>query len=66
MYWHLIRTKNGRYLSIAPIDIKKDLDGLTEYVERVCNNEIKKKNITKEEAGLMTGLAKNLKKAMEK
>ncbi len=57
-----LELKNGRYLSIAPIDIKKDLDGLTEYVERVCNNEIKKKNITKEEAGLMTGLAKKLEK----
>lgn len=53
---------DGYYLSIGPIDIKRELDGLTEYVEKVCNNEIKKKNITKEEAGLMTSLAKKLKK----
>lgn len=53
---------NGRYLSIGPIDIKKDLDGLTKYVEKICNNEIKKKNITNEEAGLMTGLARKLEK----
>lgn len=53
---------DGYYLSIGPIDIKKDLDGLTEYVEEVCNNEIQNKNITKEEAGFMTGLAKKLQK----
>ncbi len=57
-----LELKNGGYLSIGPIDIKKDLDELTEYVEKFCNNEIKKKNITKEEAGLIIGLAKKLEK----
>lgn len=51
---------DGGYISIAPLDIDKDLDGLVEYVEDICNNAIKNKTITKKEAGLLTGFAVKL------
>lgn len=51
---------DGGYISIAPLEIDKDLDGLVEYVEDICNNEIKNKTMTKKEAELLTGFAVKL------
>ncbi len=48
---------DGGYISIGPLEINKDLDGLVEYVEDICKNEIKNKTMTKKEAELLTGFA---------
>lgn len=51
---------DGGYVSIGPLELDKDLDGLVEFVENICNNDVKNKTMTKEEAELLTGFAVKL------
>ena len=53
----ILEQTDGGYISIGPIEPERDLDGLVEYVEDICQNHIKDKTMTKKEAELLTGFA---------
>ncbi len=53
----VLEQTDGGYTSIGPIEPDKDLDGLVEYVEDICKEDIKNKSMTKKEARLLTGFA---------
>lgn len=55
-----LEQSDGGYVDIGPLELDKDLDGLVEFVEDICNNDVKNKTMTKEEAELLTGFAVKL------
>lgn len=55
-----LEQSDGGYISIGPVNLKKDLDSLVKYTKKVCKSYVKKKDMTQKEADLMIGLAEKL------